>query len=74
MTQVEQSKEQLETLIGDEASYRFEQQITTAILELANALQDSFVDNDMKVSYATHVFAQMLDDLAEIVEKPLLLN
>lgn len=74
MTQVEQKKEQLEVLVGGEASTRFEQQVTTAVLELAGALQTSFMDNEAKVTYATHVFAQMLDDLAEIVERPLLLN
>lgn len=74
MTQVEQKKEQLESLVGGETSLRFEEHVTSAVFELARDLQTSFLDNDAKVSYATHVFAQMLDDLAEIVERPLLVN
>ena len=74
MTQVEKQMEQFQTLIGSETSFKFEQQVASAILDLASALQNNFMDNEAKVSYATHVFAQMLDDLAEIVEYSNLVN
>ncbi len=74
MAQVEKQMEQFQTMVGSETSFRFEQQITSAVLELAGALQSSYMDNDAKVSYATHVFAQMLDDLADIIEHPSLIN
>jgi len=74
MAQVEKQIEQFQTMVGSETSFKFEQQITSAILELAGALQSSYMDNDAKVSYATHVFAQMLDDLADIIEYPSLIN
>ena len=74
MAQVEKQMEQFQTMVGSETSFKFEQQITSAILELAGALQSSYMDNDAKVSYATHVFAQMLDDLADIIEYPSLIN
>ena len=74
MTQVEKQMEQFQTMVGSETSFRFEQQVTSAVLELAGALQNSYMDNDAKVSYATHVFAQMLDDLADIIESPSIIN
>ncbi len=74
MTQVEQKIERLQSMIGFDNSDRFEQQIASAISDLADSLETSFLDNDTKVTYATHVFAKMLDDLADIVDKPMLLN
>ncbi|MBF0288164.1 MAG: hypothetical protein HQM14_10130 [SAR324 cluster bacterium] len=74
MSQVEKKLEQLESLVGYETSNKFEQQVTSAILDLASELQNSYLDNDSKVSYATHVFARVLDDLADIVEQPLVIN
>lgn len=74
MTQVEKQIEQLQTLVGDETSFRFEQQVASAIMDLACALQNNYMDNDVKVSYATHIFAQMLDDLAEMVERTHVVN
>ncbi len=74
MTQVEKKLEQLELMVGYETSNKFERQVTSAILDLASELQHTYLDNDSKVSYATHVFARVLDDLADIVERPIVVN
>lgn len=75
MTQVEKQIEQLQTLVGGETSDRFEQKVASAVIELACELkQKSCMDNDAKMSYATHIFAQMLDDLALMVEQTHVVN
>ena len=74
MTQVEKQIEQLQTLVGGETSDRFETKVASAVVELACALQKNYMDNDAKMSYATHIFAQMLDDLAVMVEQNHVVN
>ena len=66
--------EKFHEMVGFDISYRFEQEVASAVVRLAESLQNNFLDNDTKVNYATHVFAKMLDDLAEMLDKSLLLN
>ena len=61
-------------VVGFDARGHFEQQVAYATSELASALQSRLLDKDTTVNYATHVFAKMLDDLAEMLELPKLLN
>ena len=69
------SLEQFQTLVGFENSERFELQVSQAILDLANSLEANFLDKETKIDYyATHVFAHMLDDLAELLERGNLIN
>ena len=68
------SLEQFQTLVGFEISERFELQVSQAILDLANSLEANFLDKETKIDYATHVFAHMLDDLAELLERGNLIN
>ena len=74
MTPSEQKIEQYHTLGGDDTSYRFEQNVSHAVQELAESFQSSFLDNESKVDYATHVFAKMLDDLSDFLEHPTIVN
>jgi hypothetical protein len=75
MTQpAEQTLEQFHPLVGFENCSRFEQQVTEAIMELAESLETNFLDKDTKIDYATHVFAHMLDDLADLLESSKLMN
>jgi len=74
MTLSEEKIEHFHTLVGFDASRRFEGQIARAILDLSESLENNFLDNDTKIDYATHVFAKMLDDLADLLEQPKLVN
>ena len=74
MTQAEQKIERFQELVGVDISYHFEKHVASAIVELADSLHDNFLDNDTKVNYATHVFAKMLDDLADMLENNAFLN
>ena len=74
MTPSEQKIEQYHTLVGDDTSYRFEQNVSHAVQELAESFQSSFLDNESKVDHATHVFAKMLDDLSDFLEHPTIMN
>lgn len=68
------SLEQFHPLVGFENSQRFELQVAEAIADLAQSLESNFLDKDTKIDYATHVFAHMLDDLAELLERGKLMN
>lgn len=74
MTQLEQKIEQFQAVVGFDACAQFEREVASAVLDLVDSLQHNFVDNETKINYATHVFAQMLDDLADLLEKPKILN
>jgi hypothetical protein len=74
MTPSEQKIEQYHAIVGDDTSYRFEHKIAQAVQELAESLENNFMDDEAKVDYATHVFAKMLDDLADFLENPRLIN
>ena len=74
MTPSEQKIEQYHSLVGDDTSYRFEQNVSHAVQELAETFQGNFLDNESKVDYATHVFAKMLDDLSDFLEHPSIVN
>ncbi|MBF0240232.1 MAG: hypothetical protein HQM12_21215 [SAR324 cluster bacterium] len=74
MNQTEQQIENYQELVGFETSHSFERHVTLAVLELAESLKQNFLDNDTKVNYATHVFAKMLDELADMLERSQLLN
>ena len=74
MTPTEQKIEKFHSIVGADISYRFEKQITDAVMELAEMLEHRFLDNETKVDYATHVFAKVLDDLMDLLEHPSHLN
>ena len=74
MTPPEQKIEKFHNIVGADISYRFEKQITDAVMELAEMLEHRFLDNETKVDYATHVFAKVLDDLMDLLEHPSHLN
>ncbi len=74
MTPSEQKIEQYHSIVGADTSFRFEEKVAQAVLELAESLEGNFMDDESKVDYATHVFAKMLDDLADFLEHPRLMN
>lgn len=74
MTQTQEKIEQFQEMVGVDVSYNFETQVASAILYLTQSLKAHFLDNETAVNYATHVFAQMLDDLAEMLEKAQFVN
>ena len=74
MTPSEQKIEQYHAQVGSDTSFRFEGKISQAVQDLAESLEGNFMDNESKVDYATHVFAKMLDDLADFLEHPRLVN
>lgn len=74
MTQLDEKIEEFHPLIGHDLSEKFEQQVATALAELAQELQYNAVETDVKTNYVTHVFAQMLDELSIMVERPALMN
>ena len=74
MTQTEEKIEKFQSLVGADLSYRFEKQVTRAVLDLIDSLENRFLDDETKVDYATHVFAKVLDDLVDYLERPKLLN
>lgn len=74
MTQTEEKIEKFQALVGSDLSYRFEKQVTRAVLDLIDSLENRFLDDETKVDYATHVFAKVLDDLVDYLERPKLLN
>ena len=72
---VELKVEEFHPLVGFDTSLKFEAQVGRATAELALALKEKFfLDPDVKVRYATHVFAKMLDELTELLEQPEFLN
>ena len=74
MNQIDEKIEKLQSLIGYESSEKFETEVFDAISQLANAMQQNPADHEIKVSYATHVFAKMLDNLADLITEPVILN
>ena len=74
MTPTEQKIEKFHTIVGADISFRFEKQITDAVMELAELLAHRFMDDEIKVDYATHVFAKVLDDLMDLPEHPIHIN
>ena len=74
MTPTEQKIEKFHTIVGADISFRFEKQITDAVMELAELLAHRFMDDEIKVDYATHVFAKVLDDLMDLLEHPIHIN
>ena len=74
MTPTEEKIIKFQSIVGAENSYRFEKKINEAVMELANLLENRFIDNEIKIDYTTHVFAKVLDDLMDHFEASKLLN
>lgn len=70
----EEKIQQFHAIVGFDTCHRFEEKITTAILELAEDLQLNFINDEIKINYATHVFAKLLDDLSDFLEHSNVLN
>ena len=72
--QTQQKIEKFHEMVGFDVCYRFEQEVASAVIRLAESIQKNFLDNETKVNYTTHVFAKMLDDLADMLDRSHFLN
>ena len=74
MTQTEEKIENFTNSVGLDLSSQFEKQVSRTIQELMDSLENSLIDDETKVDYATHVFAKALDEMVDYLESPKLLN
>ena len=74
MQQIQEKIENFSRAVGTELSIEFEMQVSKTIKNLIESLENRLIDDDIKVDYATHVFAKALDDMVDYLERPKLLN
>ena len=74
MTQTEEKIENFTNSVGVDLSSQFEKQVSRTIQELMDSLEKLLIDDEIKVDYATHVFAKALDEMVDYLESPKLLN
>ena len=74
MTQTEEKIENFTNSVGVDLSSQFEKQVSRTIQELMDSLENRLIDDEIKVDYATHVFAKALDEMVDYLESPKLLN
>ena len=74
MTQTEEKIENFTNSVGGDLSSQFEKQVSRTIQELMDSLENRLIDDEIKVDYATHVFAKALDEMVDYLELPKLLN
>ena len=73
MTQTEEKIENFTNSVGVDLSSQFEKQVSRTIQELMDSLENRLIDDEIKVDYATHVFAKALDEMVDYLESPKLL-
>tara|TARA_Y100001970_G_C14148041_1_gene810987 strand:- start:264 stop:488 length:225 start_codon:yes stop_codon:yes gene_type:complete len=74
MAQLEGKLENFTRAVGSDLSLEFETQVSKTIKNLIESLENRMIEDDIKVDYATHVFAKALDDMVDYLETPKLLN
>lgn len=61
------------SFFGEERTVEFEQRVNAAVESAVREL-DKLVDDEMKIQYVTHVFAKTLDQLADWLSDPKMIN
>jgi len=74
MTQTEKLSKKFSNEVGVDLNNQFENQVYGTVMRLIESLENRLIDNETKVDYATHVFAKVLDEMADYLESPKLLN
>ena len=74
MTQTDKLSEKFSNEVGVDLNNQFENQVYGTIMGLIDSLENRLIDNETKIDYATHVFANALDEMVDYLESPRLLN
>ena len=74
MTPTERKVEKFAREIGENTSYGFKKEVDVLTDDLMLELDGKFINNETKIDYVTHVFASVLDNLSDRLEKPDNLN